>query len=210
MSSNIPRFRWPRLPNVSMPDILGAFRRAWSTFTSKVKSSFSGFKWPRLPLPNFSGIASKFREWGASFIRNLTQGILSQIPGLQKALAIIRKYLPRSPPREGPLKDLTDEVMYGYGYSLGGSFNAGLKDSSGLLFGGFTLPSRLEGTPPAESTPQMTVKNEVRIENINGVEDKETAREVGRTIGESILETVNNGLQTQMYLKGGTSLMRRI
>jgi len=210
VSSNIPRFRWPRLPNVSMPDILGAFRRAWSTFTSKVKSSFSGFKWPRLPLPNFSGIASKFREWGASFIRNLTQGILSQIPGLQKALAIIRKYLPRSPPREGPLKDLTDEVMYGYGYSLGGSFNAGLKDSSGLLFGGFTLPSRLEGTPPAESTPQMTVKNEVRIENINGVEDKETAREVGRTIGESILETVNNGLQTQMYLKGGTSLMRRI
>jgi TP901 family phage tail tape measure protein len=208
--SHIPSFEWPSLPPIKAPDIVGGIRSKWEQFKAWVRSAFKSFRWPSLPLPNFSGIASKFREWGASFIRNLTQGILSQIPGLQKALAIIRKYLPRSPPREGPLKDLTDEVMYGYGYSLGGSFNAGLKDSSGLLFGGFTLPSRLEGTPPAESTPQMTVKNEVRIENINGVEDKETAREVGRTIGESILETVNNGLQTQMYLKGGTSLMRRI
>ena len=203
-------FRWPNLPNIKLPDFAGLMKSAWSKFKSAVSSSFKSFKWPSLPLPNFSGIASKFREWGSSFISNLAAGIRSAIPNLNSVLSIIRRLLPSSPPKEGPLKDLTDEVMYRYGYSLGGSFNAGLKDSSGLLFGGFTLPSRLEGTPPAESTPQMTVKNEVRIENINGVEDKETAREVGRTIGESILETVNNGLQTQMYLKGGTSLMRRI
>jgi len=148
VSSNIPRFRWPRLPNVSMPDILGAFRRTWSTFTSKVRGVFSGFKWPRLPLPNFSGIASSFRAWGARFIHNLVEGIRSALPNLNNILAKIRRLLPSSPPKEGPLSSLTYDVMKEYGYLLGHSFSEGLSA---------TIPSVIDGLGRAPSPPSLYI-----------------------------------------------------
>jgi len=146
-----------------MPDIVGAFRRTWSTFTSKVRGVFSGFKWPRLPLPNFSGIASSFRAWGARFIHNLVEGIRSALPNLNNILAKIRRLLPSSPPKEGPLSSLTYDVMKEYGYLLGHSFSEGL---------GATIPNTISsiGSPqflPSQLSSESRARGGLYSQDVN-------------------------------------------
>ena len=213
VSSNIPRFRWPRLPNVSMPDILGAFRRAWSTFTSKVKSSFSGFKWPRLPLPNFSGIASKFREWGSSFISNLAAGIRSAIPNLNSVLSIIRRLLPSSPPKEGPLSSLTYDVMREYGYLLGRHFNEGLAATIPNTISSIGSPQFLPSQLSSESRARgglysqdvnLQIQTHVYVDKVESdIDLEEMAEKISTRINNKIFQEMRrNGKNPYLIAEG--------
>ncbi|MCQ8904379.1 MAG: hypothetical protein NQU45_01485, partial [Methanothermobacter sp.] len=75
VSSHIPKFRWPRLPSLSIPNPVTAIQSAWAKFTSWVSSNIPRFRWPRLPnitIPNIVGAIqsawAKFRSWVSSNI----------------------------------------------------------------------------------------------------------------------------------------------
>ncbi len=73
VSSKFADFKWPRLPNIQLPDLVGSMKSAWSSFTSWVASVFAGFKWPALPnvsLPDLPGMIQgiwvEFTSWVAA------------------------------------------------------------------------------------------------------------------------------------------------
>ncbi|MGJ7028650.1 MULTISPECIES: phage tail tape measure protein [Methanothermobacter] len=205
-------FRWPNLPNIKLPDFAGLMKSAWSKFKSAVSSSFKSFKWPSLPLPNFSGIASKFREWGSSFISNLAAGIRSAIPNLNRVLSIIRRLLPSSPPKEGPLSTLTYEIMHEYGYLLGTHFNRGLSA---------TIPGTVEslGKPslviPSDVTAgrgssmlmgglNLQINTNVSVDKIESeVDVDDMARRITDKVKENMCDELNRqGILPYLYGRG--------
>lgn len=163
VKEHVPKFKWPKLPSPSMPNLVSLISKVWSSFTSWIKSRFSGFKWPKLPLPDFSGIAAQFRSWGSRFISNLAAGIRSAIPNLNSVLSIIRRLLPSSPPKEGPLSSLTYDVMREYGYLLGRHFNEGLAA---------TIPNTISsiGSPqflPSQLSSESRVRGGLYSQDVN-------------------------------------------
>lgn len=72
-----------------------------------------------------SGIIDRIRsapgemyKWGMRTLNQFIQGIYNSIPGLKQALDIVRKYLPNSPPKMGPLSKTTEKTWFNWTKSL--------------------------------------------------------------------------------------------
>ncbi len=202
-------FRWPNLPNIKLPDFAGLMKSAWSKFKSAVSSSFKSFKWPRLPLPNFSGIASSFRAWGARFIHNLAEGIRSALPNLNNILAKIRRLLPSSPPKEGPLSTLTYDAMREYGFLLGRHFNEGLAATipntiSSLGQPNFLPPSYLTTGTPTSQNINIEINTNVSIDRVEDDVDVEAmTRKITNKVKENMCDELNRqGILPYLYGRG--------
>jgi RNase P/RNase MRP subunit POP5 len=212
VKEHVPKFKWPKLPSPSMPNLVSLISKVWSSFTSWIKSRFSGFKWPKLPLPDFSGIAAQFRSWGSSFISNLAAGIRSAIPNLNSVLSIIRRLLPSSPPKEGPLSTLTYGIMHEYGYLLGTHFNRGLSA---------TIPGTVEslGKPslvmPSDVTAgrgssmlmgglNLQINTNVSVDKIESeVDVDDMARRITDKVKGTMREELNRqGIPSYLYGRG--------
>lgn len=209
VKEHVPKFKWPKLPSPSMPNLVSLISKVWSSFTSWIKSRFSGFKWPKLPLPDFSGIAAQFRIWGSRFISNLAAGIRSAIPNLNSVLSIIRRLLPSSPPKEGPLSSLTYDVMREYGYLLGRHFNEGLAATipntiSSLGQPNFLPPSYLTTGTPTSQNINIEINTNVSIDRVEDDVDVEAmTRKITNKVKENMCDELNRqGILPYLYGRG--------
>lgn len=205
-------FKWPRFPSPSFPNFTGIMRSVWSSFTRWVSDRFRGFKWPKLPLPDFSGIAAQFRSWGSRFISNLAAGIRSAIPNLNSVLSIIRRLLPSSPPKEGPLSTLTYEIMHEYGYLLGTHFNRGLSATipgtvESLGKPSLVMPSDVtagRGGSMLMSGLNLQINTNVSVDKIESEVDVDgMARRITDKVKDTMREELNRqGIPSYLYGRG--------
>ena len=213
VKEHVPKFKWPKLPSPSMPNLVSLISKVWSSFTSWIKSRFSGFKWPKLPLPDFSGIAAQFRSWGSRFISNLAAGIRSAIPNLNSVLSIIRRLLPSSPPKEGPLSSLTYDVMREYGYLLGRHFNEGLAATIPNTISSIGSPQFLPSQLSSESRARgglysqdvnLQIQTHVYVDKVESdIDLEEMAEKISTRINNKIFQEMRrNGKNPYLIAEG--------
>ncbi len=213
VKEHVPKFKWPKLPSPSMPNLVSLISKVWSSFTSWIKSRFSGFKWPKLPLPDFSGIAAQFRIWGSRFISNLAAGIRSAIPNLNSVLSIIRRLLPSSPPKEGPLSSLTYDVMREYGYLLGRHFNEGLAATIPNTISSIGSPQFLPSQLSSESRARgglysqdvnLQIQTHVYVDKVESdIDLEEMAEKISTRINNKIFQEMRrNGKNPYLIAEG--------
>ncbi|MCG2827744.1 hypothetical protein [Methanothermobacter sp. K4] len=213
VKEHVPKFKWPKLPSPSMPNLVSLISKVWSSFTSWIKSRFSGFKWPKLPLPDFSGIAAQFKSWGSRFISNLAAGIRSAIPNLNSVLSIIRRLLPSSPPKEGPLSSLTYDVMREYGYLLGKHFNEGLAATIPNTISSIGSPQFLPSQLSSESRARgglysqdvnLQIQTQVYVDKVESdIDLEEMAEKISTKINNKIFQEMRrNGKNPYLIAEG--------
>jgi len=100
-----------------------------------------------------TGLPGKMWDWGSRAIQSFIDSIINAIPGLRGALDMVASLFPRSPPKEGPLSEVTEQGMYKYGESLGKSFAEGVNDTTSEVFSDFTPPTGPFDIPTPVSSP---------------------------------------------------------
>ena len=67
-------------------------------------------------------------------------GIVAAIPGLSAILGDIEKLFPKSPPKEGPLSNITENNMHKWAKGIADAGVKGFGGLTGALSGGVKLP----------------------------------------------------------------------
>lgn len=132
-------------------------------------------------------------EWGKQFIINFIKGIVGSIPLLGEALKIIADYLPHSPPKTGPLSEVTEEGMSDW---MGGIVNAGNKAIKGLDLNTIQSMANKFGITTSDSIESAMKKV--------GVSANSTISDVAKKIGVS-LNTVQ-GYMNEFGVKASDTL----
>ena len=94
-----------------------------------------------------SGIPGNMYSWGRKTIQNFVSGMRSKFPAVANALDWIRRHLPQSPPRMGPLSKVKFKNLYNWGSDLASNLSQGFE--SGSLF------NNLDGLPSAAMNPGL-------------------------------------------------------
>lgn len=126
----------------------------WNSLKTYVESHV-----PKVPIPKWSDIEkgeheavqwvqnewNKFMQWlgtlpgkmenyGGQIVHGLEEGILNGIPGLRSALSVIQGMTEtHSPPKTGPLSNVSSDGWKNWGNSLINGFNGGLSSGFGGL-----------------------------------------------------------------------------
>jgi len=98
-----------------------------------------------------AGLPGQMYQWGVNAINSFIDAIINAIPGLRGALDMVASLFPRSPPKEGPLSEVTEKGMYKYGESLGTAFGEGINDTTGEIFSNLTPPGPFDIPTPVSS-----------------------------------------------------------
>lgn len=99
-------------------------------------------------------LPGKMYEWGRNAVQRFIDSIIDAIPGLRGALNQISSLFPHSPPKTGPLSEITERNMYEFGESLGTAFSEGINGTTGNVFDNLITPtlSNLSVAPTSQST----------------------------------------------------------
>lgn len=192
-------------------------RRIWDALLSIANKFVDFLKW-LVSLP------SKFLEAGKNIIKRLIDGIISGIPGLKKVLEWISRLFPKSPAKEGPLREL-DKMGAGFANELNRGFLEGFKGfydtierslskidtlihpNVGLEFAGYPISNISVTRPLTENNINIGVN--VNVDKLSdNVDVHDMARQVGDIITEKLkTELLRKGIPPGLY---GENIVRRI
>lgn len=77
----------------------------------------------------------KWYELGSNLLKNMVDGLWSQMPSLDEVTQYISDHFPKSPPKIGPLSEITSKGMMSYGSDLASGLSSGL--------GNFEMPNNV-------------------------------------------------------------------
>lgn len=118
-----------------------------------------------------SSLPGKMYEWGKNAVNRFINAIIDSIPGVRSALNMISSLFPHSPPKEGPLSEITEEGMYEYGESLGKAFGQGVNNTTKDVFRNLDrIPTTPTVTPRVSSVEASPVTTTASMDT-GGMED---------------------------------------
>lgn len=136
-----------------------------------------------------SDLPGNMYTWGQNAFNSFVNGIIDGIPGLKNALNLVKQLFPQSPPKEGPLADITEEGMSSW---MGDIVNAGMNVISDFDLSNLVLPSPNPSSYVTNSSNKSEVNLYVDLGSANISSDLD-AEKVGRTVGKSAAEEMASG-----------------
>lgn len=150
-----------------------------------------------------SSLPGKMYSWGMKTLSQFIRGIYNSIPGLASALALVKKYLPSSPPKTGPLSETTEEGWYEWMSSLA---DAGIRGLTSLYnLEGIVLPdvaalNVAAGSSDHQTSYRVTIKK--GAVQIAGNATAEVIDKAGELLGGGIARgAVSDGINTRINLQ---------
>lgn len=144
-----------------------------------------------------SDLPGNMYKWGQTAFQSFVDAIIDSIPGLRTALNLVKQLFPQSPPKTGPLADITTENMYDWMSSIMGS---GMDATSNFNLNQAIIPTT---NPISTTTNSTSIKLEVNLDGAN-ISSSLDAEKIGQTVGKSAAEqfadnALNLGVSTIHY-----------
>lgn len=171
---------------------------AYSYARSAASRIISGISGTLASLP------SRMYSWGRNAFNSFINAIINSIPGLRQALNAVKHLFPHSPPKTGPLSEITASNMYNW---MKGIAQAGIAGFSTFDIGNIELPMGtaidIAGGNRSSTTTQTTLQVQIKkgAVQIQGNATPETIETAGENLGKGIARgAVSNGINTRIDL----------
>ncbi|MDO9158021.1 MAG: hypothetical protein Q7U45_01085, partial [Burkholderiaceae bacterium] len=114
----------PKIPTLS-----------WGNLTTGLKKAVDWVQGKFNDLLNFlKGLPKKMKDFGKKIMQGLADGLAEKFKAVKDILKYISDHFPKSPPKTGPLSEVTPENMYLFGGSLGSGLSEGLDSKTNQVF----------------------------------------------------------------------------
>lgn len=100
-----------------------------------------------------TSLPGQMYTWGKNAVTRFANAIIDSIPGLRWALDKVSALFPKSPPKEGPLSEITADNMYKFGEKLGQNLAAALDDTTGNIF------NNIDNVPVAPNVSAASIQS---------------------------------------------------
>lgn len=210
-------FKWPKPPSFSISSVFKAV-------PGELKKFFSWlFKWISNPFRSLFSIIKKlwdgflkglltgFYNWGKNLILNFLRGVYNTFKSTgRKVLDWIASHFPHSPPKRGPLSEVTEDGMTQYGAGLMSALNKSL--NTRLSIQGIGLPGAVAaagaplglGAGAAGGEVNISVNVDVSTGPVSSNVDVEgLADKVARRVADTMASELNRkGIPAGLYATG--------
>lgn len=170
----------------------------WGNLSKGVRETtkFIQDKWN--DLKNFlKDLGPKMKDYGRKIMDGLVAGLKEKMGPFKDIMKYISDHFPKSPPKVGPLSEVTPQGMADYGNLLGHGLTDGLGSSTNNLFGGMGATGALYNAPTSAAAVTNNNDSGITIENVEvsvpeSVGSKEEAYLYGQSAGSGFVDQLKN------------------